>query len=245
MTKLLLDGDILCYRCAAANENGTPQDVATAIDGIIERLKQELGSDLIHCYLTGSNNFRYQLYPEYKANRKDVPKPKYLKDAREYLLESYPVTVAENEEADDFMAIAQCAQTAQEQTIIVSLDKDMLQVPGWHYSWEIEGGTPDKRWKKEAKLQEISPFQGAYNFYYQMLVGDNSDNIKGVNGIGKKKATDLLSLCTTEDELFYVVRDTYGCDEEMLMNGEVLWLMRQYERTYASTDYGMLLWRNE
>jgi 5'-3' exonuclease len=125
------------------------------------------------------------------------------------------------------MAIAQTAATADKPTIICSLDKDMLQVPGMHYSWEISGGPILKRWVKPAILQEITPLEGLRKFYTQMHTGDTADNVKGVEGIGPVKAAKMLSGLTEEVDMFDVVRDAYGFDEIMLMNGQVLWIQRQ------------------
>ena len=63
-------------------------------------------------------------------------------------------------------------------------------------------------------------------FYEQCLKGDTSDNVKGIEGIGKKKAEKLLVNCQSEEEMFRIVRDTYGNDEEFLMNARVLWILR-------------------
>lgn len=131
-------------------------------------------------------------------------------------------------EADDLMGIAQCAESAKAGTIIVSLDKDMLMIPGTHYSWHIEGGPPEKRWVREAKLQDVSRIEGLRHFYTQMLTGDTSDNIKGVKGIGKVGAARMLSDDTlSEEDMFNIVRDAYSNDEEMLMNGQCLWIFQK------------------
>jgi 5'-3' exonuclease len=61
----------------------------------------------------------------------------------------------------------------------------------------------------------------------QCLTGDRSDNIKGIDGIGPKKAEKILDGCITEQELFNAVREAYSNDEEFIMNGRVLWIRRQ------------------
>lgn len=228
MTKLLIDGDLFCYRSSASAEN---EDLSVAqyyTEKLLDDCLLTLNAASFVFFLTGENNFRFKVYPEYKANRLNTPKPRHLPAMRQWLLEKYQAQLSDGCEADDLMAIAQTAQTAREPTIIVSLDKDMLQVPGFHYSWRIEGGTPEKRWVKEALYQEITPIQGARHFYTQMLTGDTSDNIKGVAGIGKVKAAAMLANEQLEEEdMFNIVRDSYDSDEEMLMNGRCLWLQRQ------------------
>lgn len=223
MTKLLIDGDLFAFRCSASAENEDEGIAFARMETLLDNCLTETKSDEFEMFLTGPTNFRYQVYPEYKATRADKYRPKHLKACKEYLSSVYDAATSENCEADDLMAIA---QSSQRDTIICSLDKDMLQVPGWHYSWAIEGGPLNKRWTKEAKLQEISPIEGLRKFYYQMIVGDASDNIKGVDGMGPVAANKLLEGLDTEEAMFDAVRTAYGLDEAMLMNGQVLWLQR-------------------
>ena len=226
MTKLLIDGDLYAFRCAASAENDNEHIAAARMETLLDQCLEETGAEEFEIFLTGPMNFRYQIYPEYKAHR-TTERPQYLAYCKQYLQDVYNATVSDNCEADDLMAIAQTAQTADKPTIICSLDKDMLQVPGMHYSWAISGGPINKRWEKPALLQEITPIQGLYKFYYQMIVGDTSDNIKGVEGMGPVAARKLLEGLETEEDMFDAVRDAYGLDEAMLMNGQVLWLQRQ------------------
>ena len=225
--KLLIDGDLFCYRCAASAENLPANAADEYIERLLDTCVTEIKGTSLQFYLTGKTNFRYQIYPEYKANRIDQPKPKWLQHCQEYLKTEYGAVVSDGCEADDLMGVAQCAQTADEPTCIVSLDKDMLMIPGWHYSWHIEGGTPEKRWVKDAVYQEITKIQGLRHFYSQLLTGDPSDNIKGVAGIGKVKAQKMLEGIDNEQDLFDRVRDAYSCDEEMLMNASVLWIWQK------------------
>ena len=228
--KLLLDGDLFCYRCAASAENSTSQQAILNLERLLDDVILALSADTFQFYLSGNTNFRYQVYPEYKANRLEAKKPTHLPVLREYLL-NYGAILSENCEADDLMGIAQC-EADYGSTTIVSLDKDMLMIPGWHYSWYIEGGTPEARWSRPAKLQEVSYIQGLHHFYTQLIVGDISDNIKGIPNVGKVGAKKLLDGLTTEEEMFNAVRDAYSCDEAMLMNGKCLWIMREKEKQW-------------
>jgi 5'-3' exonuclease len=226
--KLLLDGDLFAYRCAASAENTEAHIAEGYIDKLLDQCILELGGTEYQFYLTGSNNFRFNVYPEYKANRLDTEKPRHLAAMREYLMTQHNAIMSEGCEADDLMGIAQC-QAEEGTTTIVSLDKDMLMIPGNHYSWHIEGGTPDKRWVKEAKRQLVEPLEGLRWFYTQLLTGDPSDNIKGCPGVGKVGAKRMLQDVDNEQEMFNRVRDAYSCDEAMLMNGQCLWIMRKKE----------------
>ena len=224
--KLLIDGDLVAYRAAASAEQETNEIAYSRMEQLLDTLLEETKAAEFQFFLSGPTNFRYTVYPEYKANRLNIPKPRLLVDCRDYLRLTYSAHVSDNCEADDLMGIAQSAQRSVDETCIVSLDKDMLQVPGLHYSWYIEGGTAEKRWVREARMQEISVQEGARNFYTQMLVGDPSDNVKGVQGIGKVRAAKILAGDLTPEEMFHIVREAYGFDEAMLMNGRVLHIQR-------------------
>ena len=227
MTILQIDSDLFCYRCAASAENDDVEIAKQRLDALLDEVINRLQGDSFQFFLSGNHNFRYDIYPEYKATRIKLPKPRHLKALREYAIQTYAARVSDGCEADDLMGIAQC-MLDKSGSIIVSLDKDMLMVPGMHYSWAIDGGPPEKRWHKDEKFQLVEPLQGLRTFYTQLLVGDPSDNIKGAPGIGKVIASRLLSNeYYTDDEMFDIVRDAYGCDAAMEMNAKVLWIWQE------------------
>jgi hypothetical protein len=98
----------------------------------------------------------------------------------------------------------------------------MLWVLIKHFSWEIKG----KGWSKPDRWLDQTELGGLKLFFEQCLKGDSSDNIKGIAGIGLKRAQDILTGKETEQELFDVVRASYSNDEEFIMNASVLWIMR-------------------
>jgi DNA polymerase-1 len=206
----LIDGDIVAYRCAASCENEDVDLVFFRINEMIDGILNATNSESFKVYLSGKENFRKAVYPEYKAHRSKLPKPRWLDDAREYLETEFKAEVSQGEEADDLLGINQ-----RPDTVICSIDKDLLQVPGNHYNFV----------KNEFSI--VVPFQGQYHFYKQCLVGDRADNIKGIPGIGEKKAERILEDCNFEQELFNAVRDAYSNDEEFLMNARCLWIRRK------------------
>lgn len=219
----LIDQDLLCYRCAASAENDDLGIAIYRIDELLDNILNKTEATSYRAFLTGANNFRKQIYPEYKANRTQ-PKPKHLKDLQIYSLEKLNAEFApEGLEADDALAINQT-----DDTIICSLDKDLLQVPGRHFSWEITG----KGWTRPDTFTEQSHFEGLKLFYKQCLKGDTSDNVKGIEGLGEKKATKILETCTSELEMFNKVRDLYGNDDEFIMNASVLWILRSLDDSW-------------
>lgn len=221
MTRALIDGDIIAYRSAAAADKDTFEIARHYMEKTIDDIILKTGADEIYIALSGENNFRYQIYPEYKANRKDMVRPQFLDQCKDYLHIQYNAVHSDGCEADDLLGIEQCKDINN--TIICSLDKDLRQIPGRHYSWEIAGGPPEKRWVKEAELVNVTHDEGLRFFYKQLIIGDSTDNIKGVKGAGKVAAKVIDNL-NTEQEMFETVRDMYNNDEEMLMNGQCLYI---------------------
>lgn len=105
--KLLIDADLVAYRCAASAENADKETACNYADNLIDQFLVECGADNYQCYLTGSTNFRYQVFPEYKAHRAKQEKPRFLQDVRAHLIEVHKAIVSEGCEADDLMGIEQ------------------------------------------------------------------------------------------------------------------------------------------
>jgi DNA polymerase-1 len=137
------------------------------------------------------------------------------------------VTSPEGLEADDMLGIEQDKSTLT--TTICSLDKDLLQIPGLHFSWEI--GT--KTWTRPDTWFEQSELEGYRLLYQQSIKGDATDNIKGIPGKGKVFAEKVLKDCQSEKEMFDTVRALYDNDSEFLQNAGCVWILRQHGETFA------------
>lgn len=190
----LIDGDILVYRTGyTVNEEGTEGIARARMNETITSLLSDVNARSFRIFLSDSkNNFRRKIFPEYKANRKDQPKPIHYEFLINILLKSWDAEVAFDEEADDALGINQRVG----KTIICSIDKDLHQIPGHHYNWV----TKNSRY--------ITPMEAMHNFYAQVLTGDTTDNVcTGTNlacpGIGKVKAWKALEGCQTEEEYFH------------------------------------------
>jgi hypothetical protein len=174
--------------------------------------------DLLDCdehelFLTGKQNFRFDVAvtAPYKGNRKDKARPKHLPLLREYLQVSWGASVSDGQEADDDIAMR--ATELAGDGLIVSIDKDFMQVAGWHYNFV-------KKIKKE-----VTPEDGLRFFYKQILMGDSADNIKGIHRVGEVTATKMLADLTTEKEFYACCVEAMGA-ERVLENGRLLWLRR-------------------
>jgi hypothetical protein len=192
----LIDADILVYRVGYTTNELSAGIAAARLGESIEGILLALDTRELELYLTSQekNNYRYTIDPEYKAGRL-TSKPTHYHFLREHLVLAHKASVVENQEADDMLGI-RSTQLAPE-GVICSIDKDLDQIPGWHYNFV-----------KDVKY-EVTPLEGLRFFYYQLLTGDRIDNIMGVPGIGPVKATKILQGKTTEEDMFNAVRDTY------------------------------------
>lgn len=230
MTIALIDGDLVVYRCAASAENESLDVAIERTESLLDNILLKTNATGYRFFLTGSGSFRKEIYPEYKANRTQ-PKPKWLQELRQYAIDKFGAEVTKDGlEADDLLAINQDKRGGG--TVICSLDKDMLQVAGNHFQWEIQGGPEDKRWVKPDTFITQSKLEGLRLFYTQCLIGDSSDNIKGAPKVGKVKAPKMLETCSCEEEMFDIVKGAYPSDEEFLQNAQCLWLLKHPTDSY-------------
>lgn len=194
---------------------------------MVEGILQDVNASSYELWLTGSNNFRYSIYPEYKANRKDAYRPKWEKQVKQFLTQEWQANWTEGIEADDMLGVRQCEST---NSVICHLDKDLNQIPGLHFNWELKRlGTVIR----EKRQYFVTLEEGNRFFYYQLIVGDSTDNIKGVNRYGPKKATALLD-SLAESEWLPAIRDLYACEEELDLNAQCLYIWRKMNDSWKN-----------
>ena len=214
---LLIDGDIIAYRTALSSVAEDIDDLYRIADSYIDnvRMNADPRVDGFQVYLSGDTNFRDEVavtHP-YKGNR-ERERPECLDAVRGYLCMRYDAYVSDGQEADDDIAIAATRMGAS--AVICTIDKDLDQVPGWHYNF--------------VKQQRycIGTKEAVLNFYMQLLTGDSVDNIKGIYGIGPKKALKHLQ-GLDEVQMYQKCLELYeGDDARVLENARLLWL-RRYE----------------
>jgi 5'-3' exonuclease len=178
---LLIDGDILVYSTAFALKDKSIGLAKSALDATILGIADTLGCREGTFFLTGYDQFRRNLYPSYKEHRKDAPRPEHGSALRSYLISDYDAISLVGIEADDGLGILQGILKDKTSTCIVTTDKDLDQIPGWHYNF------------KKRKLYWTTPEEGEGILRASMLVGDVADNIKGIRGIGPKKAVNYTT----------------------------------------------------
>lgn len=218
--KALIDADIVVYRCAAATADKDEGLACWQADEMINRIIDETASDSYTCFLTGGGNFRFGLYPEYKANRKDMAKPKHWACLREHIVSNWGATVTDGHEADDAMGIAQY-QAVFGDTIICSIDKDMLMIPGDHYNFV----------KKE--LRFIQEPEATRWLYYQAIMGDKVDNIPGFDGLMRSKVPKkmewmikTLNTLIDEKDMYDFVSSLHSAGVDLETCLKCLWIWR-------------------
>ena len=194
----LIDSDLLVYRVAWTTLADSESIAFYRMDEMLRGIQEALQTNRYKCYLTShdGSSFRHLIYDQYKANRKQE-KPTHYHALRNYLLETHGAEMVYDQEADDALGIAQCAMDG---TCIISIDKDLDQIPGWHYNFV----------KKE--LYEVTPNQGLRHFYMQLLMGDRIDNIPGVYGIGPVNAKRIIDKCKNEEEMWNACLTEYAGD---------------------------------
>ena len=161
--------------------------------GIEKEYPGNTGAMLFDC---GKVKFRLEVAPEYKANR--PPMPDDLKSQMPAIREmaeafGWPLLSAENYEADDL--IGGFAQSCTEKVLIVTSDKDLSQLVNDRISIlaPTKGNSGGFAIRQEAEVIEKFGIKPELVADYLALVGDSSDNIPGVSGIGPKSAAALLN----------------------------------------------------
>ena len=234
----LIDGDLLVYRCGFAADAQAKKDFGdnykdhdyiswalANVKTVVENILFEVfpAHPRYNLYLTGKFNFREQvatLLP-YKGNRDPDHKPKYYNEIKEYLIDTWNAQVIDGMEADDAVGIEQYKHK-DKSTVIVSTDKDLDCIPGHHYNWV------------KKIFYYVTLNQANLNFLGQMLEGDRSDNIPGINGIGPKTVPKIIAKCNEDpvqlrNEVVAQYKNQYGNEWINAFNevATLLWILRE------------------
>ena len=160
---------------------------------------------------------------------------------RDWLVFRFNAQVVDGMEADDMLSIVQTR--GGDNTVIVSRDKDLRITKGWHYGYPC-GKQPefpltyiDELGYLEKNSKGKVKGGGLAFFYFQMLLGDSTDNIQGVPKWGEKKAFDLLNeYQDNDDTMFFKVLEIYEqvygegtYVDAFLENGDLLWMVNELD----------------
>jgi DNA polymerase-1 len=222
MNKLILiDGNSIANRAFYAlpllnNEKGTYTNAVYGFTTMLLRiLEEEKPTHLLVAFDAGKITFRHTDYKEYKGKRQKTPSElseqfpllRQLLDSlsiKHYELEGY--------EADDIIGTL-TKQADQEgwQTKVVTGDKDMLQLISENVHVALtRKGISEVEYYDLAKLDEVYQLKPQQIIDLKGLMGDASDNIPGVPGVGEKTALKLLHQYETVENVYEHLDDVSG-----------------------------------
>jgi len=221
---LLIDGSNLMFRAYYAtaysgrlmkNSKGEYTNAVYGLVNMLNVLKKENFTHALVAFDKGKATFRHQAYAEYKAGRKPMPDEfrsqlETIKITPEKL--GFKVYETEELEADDIIgSLATTYYDAFDEIEIISNDKDLFQLLNHKVTirQSKKGLEPDKSYTKETLQEEmgIAPEQITD---LKGLMGDSSDNLPGVPGVGEKTALKLLKEYESIDTLLRNVNDLKG-----------------------------------
>ncbi len=208
----LIDGYALIYRAFFAlitrplrTTRGENTSAAWGVVNFLLRLREKYRPDYLAWVHDAGDSFRTALYAEYKSTREKLDDELQAEFDRsveriEQLLATFhvPVVSVPGYEADDVIGtLAQQGADAGLQVVIVSGDKDFYQLIGSQVALLNPGrggpGAVDEQWVDQSNAAERLGVPPEQVVDYLALVGDSSDNVPGVKGIGSKGAAELLS----------------------------------------------------
>lgn len=196
---ILVDGSSYLYRAFHAlppltNSQGVPTGAVKGVINMLRRLQKDYPESTIAVIFDAKGKtFRDELYPDYKANR--PPMPDDLRQQIEPIHNiihamGLPLLAIEGVEADDVIGTLAVQATAQQQPVIISTgDKDIAQLVNQHIS--LVNTMTDSVLDEQGVVEKFG-IPPHLIIDYLALLGDKSDNIPGVPGVGEKTALALL-----------------------------------------------------
>lgn len=223
----LVDASNMFFRAFFAippltNDKGMPTNALYGFLSMSLKLMREVRPEyLVYCFDRKEPSFREEMYPEYKAHREEMPdnlKPQipYLRLLTERL--GIPLLDAQGFEADDVIGtLARLGVKNHVNVVIVSGDKDFAQLVGPGIS--LYDTMKDVRTDVDGVKAKfgIRPDQ---MIDYLALVGDASDNVPGVRGVGPKGAQKLLGDFETLDGIYQNIDSIKGATQKKLIEGK-------------------------
>jgi DNA-directed DNA polymerase len=224
---VLIDGNNLIFRSYYAtayrgeiltNSKGLPTNAVYAyIQMLLKIIAEEKPSHIMVAFDKGKT-FRHESYDDYKGGRSETPKE--LKEQIPYakkVTRAMGITVEEieNYEADDI--IGTYSKKIDEEVLVVSSDRDLLQLISPNVKMKLLK-MKDYVYYDEKSFYEDYGIKSIEIIDLKALMGDSSDNIKGVAGIGEKTALKLIKEYHTIDNLYKNIDDLKGKVKENLLN---------------------------
>ena len=210
---VLIDGHSLAFRAFHAlplTLTAPTGELTNAVFGFVSMLLNVLrdqAPEYVAVAFDVGKTFRHEMYAAYKGHRERMPdelrtQVERIKEVVEAL--NIPIFTKDGFEADDVLAtLAQQAETQGVDTLIVTGDRDILQVVDEHISVLTSGRKfSDTIVYTPETVQERYGLRPDQLVDLKALIGDKSDNIPGVRGVGEKGATTLLQEYGTLDAIY-------------------------------------------
>jgi len=226
-TKLLIDADVLAFEAAVVAEESIEwkdemwtvhADMALAKARVVNRVeefKDLMKTNKVIMCLTDRANFRRILNPDYKANRSKSRLPIILRQVKQWIIDELHGEMWPNLEADDVISILATDKEMDEETIIISIDKDFKTVPGIFYDYN------------KGEYHQPSEEEADNYHLVQTIAGDHTDGYSGVPGIGVTRAQRLLEKDGYTWETVTACYEKAGLTEQdALMNAWMARLLR-------------------
>lgn len=225
---LIVDGNSLTYRAFYAmpyltNKYKQPSGAVYGFAKLLVKLILEQKPDYVAvCFDHAKKTFRNEIFADYKGTRKETPDDlkcqfPYVKQ----MLESMGVKVFEQDgiEADDL--IGTLAKHSKYENLLISGDRDLLQLIDDNSTVLLtrKGVTEMERFDAE-HLKEVWGIEPYEVIDLKALMGDSSDNIPGVPGIGEKTALSLLSKYDRLDGIYEHIDEISGRAKTKLLDGK-------------------------
>lgn len=244
---ILLDSDIVAYqvavryestfdfgdegedsKCHAIDRDAALQDIHATVEALANDTR---ATRVIVCLSDPDANFRKDLDPTYKLNRKDVVKPALLQELKDILGMEYESYQRPALEADDVMGIlATNKKIIQGEKVIVSADKDMRTIPGKLYN-------PNK---SELGILDISELDADRFHLWQTMCGDQTDGYPGCPKIGPKSVYAEEIIGADRNELWDIVLEAYALrgrtEEDAVHQARLARILRSQDWDYKRSQ---------
>jgi DNA polymerase-1 len=220
---LLLDGHSLAYRAYHAlpveNFSTATGQATNAVFGftsmLINMLRDERPTHIVVAFDVSRKSFRTEIYPEYKAGRSETPTPflgqvSLVKEVLEAL--RIPVVEKPGYEADDVIGTLACqARDAGWEVVVSTGDRDAFQLSDEHVTilYPVRGVSEVARMTPAAIEAKYGVPPGRYRDK-AALVGDSSDNLTGIPGVGDKTAAKWINLYGSLEDVLDRVDEIKG-----------------------------------
>jgi len=252
MKFLVLDGNSILNRAFYGIKLLTTKDgqYTNGIYGflnILTKLEQDIKPDTVAiAFDLKGKTFRHKMYEEYKGNRKGMPDElaQQMPVLKEILSDlGYTIVAKEGFEADDILGtIAKHCSARGDECYIATGDRDSLQLVDDKISVVLAttqfGKGHNQIMDREAVFEKYGLYPESL-IDLKALMGDTSDNIPGVKGVGEKTAVALLQKFQTLDGVYANIEDPAikkGVREKLINDREMAYLSKQLGTIFCDVD---------